>query len=294
MDGVIEPGPPAVARRDLPTPAGSLALLDTGGPAGQPPVLLVPGFTGSKEDFALLLAPLAAAGHRAVAMDQRGQFESVGPDDPGAYTVDALAADVLAVLADLAGPADLARRNGRPAHLVGHSFGGLVARAATLARPDAVASLVLLGSGPSAIGGSRRQRMEALAPLLTTGGMAAVYEGMEKLAAGDGRQADAPPELKAFLRRRFLASSPVGLQAMGEALRSEPDRVDALRATGVPVLVTHGAGDDAWLPAVQADMAGRLGARYVPIPACAHSPAVENPAGTMRTLLDFWSSVARG
>jgi pimeloyl-ACP methyl ester carboxylesterase len=287
MDGVIEPGPPAIARRDLPTPAGSLALLDTGGPAERPPVLLVPGFTGSKEDFALLLAPLAAAGHRAVAMDQRGQFESVGPDDPGAYTVDALAADVLAVLADLAGP------DRRPVHLVGHSFGGLVARAATLARPDAVASLVLLGSGPSAIGGSRRERMEALAPLLAIGGMAAVYEGMEKLAAGDGRQADAPPELKAFLRRRFLASSPVGLQAMGEALRSEPDRVDALRATAVPVLVTHGAGDDAWLPAMQADMAGRLGARYVPIPACAHSPAVENPAGTVRTLLDFWSSVAR-
>lgn len=288
MDGVIEPDRPAIVRRDLPTPTGPLALLDTGGPVDRPPVLLVPGFTGSKEDFALLLAPLAAAGHRAVAMDQRGQFESVGPADPGAYTVDALAADVLAVLADLAGP------DPRPAHLVGHSFGGLVARAATLARPDAVASLVLLGSGPSAIGGSRRERMEALAPLLATGGMAAVYEGMEKLAAGDGRQADAPPELKAFLRRRFLASSPVGLQAMGEALRSEPDRVNALRATGVPVLVTHGAGDDAWPLAVQADMAGRLGARYVPIPACAHSPAVENPPGTMRTLLDFWSSLARG
>src|SRR5215211_2486141 len=117
-----------MVRRDIAIPSGPIAALDSG-PAGGPasPALLVPGYTGSKEDFALLLRPLAAAGHRAVSVDQRGQFESLGPDDPAAYSLDALAADVRALLAVLAGA------RGRPVHLVGHSFGGLVARAATIA-----------------------------------------------------------------------------------------------------------------------------------------------------------------
>src|ERR687886_2556577 len=84
--------------------AGPLAALDTGGDGERGAVLLVPGFTGSKEDFAPLLRPLCAAGHRVVALDQRGQFESPGPHDPARYTVEALAADVLTVLAELAGP----------------------------------------------------------------------------------------------------------------------------------------------------------------------------------------------
>jgi len=282
---VVSEALPLVARRDLQTPAGPLALLEADGGADAPAVL-VPGYTGSKEDFALILAALAATGRRVVAMDQRGQFESPGPDDPAAYTVEALAADVRAVAADLAGP------HGWPVHLLGHSFGGLVTRGAVLADPSAVASLTLLDSGPAAISGERRTRMEALRPLLAEGGMAAVYEQLELLAAGDGDTGapQRPPELVAFLRRRFLASSPVGLQGMGDALGGEPDRVEALRETGVPVLVAYGAGDDSWSPAVQSDMAARLGARHAVIPEAAHSPAVENPAATIGILRGFWAA----
>jgi pimeloyl-ACP methyl ester carboxylesterase len=54
------------------------------------------------------------------------------------------------------------------------------------------------------------------------------------------------------------------------------------------VLVAHGADDDAWPPDVQREMAERLRARYAVISQCAHSPAVENPNGTVEVLLDFW------
>jgi pimeloyl-ACP methyl ester carboxylesterase len=286
---VSQPDPAPLVRRDIDTPTGPLAVLDTGPrPAAAGVALLVPGFTGSKEDFLGLLLPLAAAGYRVVTLDQRGQFESVGPADPAAYTVDALAADLCAVRAAVAEP------GAGPVHLLGHSFGGLVVRAATIADPAAVTSVTLLCSGPSGISGGRKARIEALAPVLAAGGMAAVYEGMERLAAGDARAAAAPPELREFLRRRFLASSPTGLQTMGEALLGEPDRVADLRATGVPVLVSHGVDDDAWPPPVQREMADRLGARYEVIPAAAHSPAAENPAATARLLLDFWSATTAG
>jgi len=271
--------PTSAATRFLPLPAGPVALLEAGPEQGQP-VLFVPGYTGSKEDFAPLLEPLAGAGFRAVAMDQRGQFQSPGVPDPAAYTVPALAADVLAVVDSL----------GAAVHVVGHSFGGLVGRAAVIERPAAFRSLALIGSGPSAIGGERRQRMDLLEPLLASGGTAAVYAVLEKYAEyADPTWAATPPPLKRFLKRRFIATDDLGLREMGNALRSEPDRVAELAATAVPVLVSYGEGDDAWPPPVQDAMAARLGACRAVIPGAAHSPAMDNPEGLLRALTDFWS-----
>jgi pimeloyl-ACP methyl ester carboxylesterase len=271
--------------RTFPGAAGPLAALDTGGEASLGTALLVAGYTGSKEDFAPILAPLAAAGVRAVAIDQRGQYESPGPDDPAAYSVDVLAGDVLLVAA-------LLRGEGRgPLHLLGHSFGGLVCRGAVLADPAAFGSLTLLGSGPSRLTGRRAQLLDHLAPLLEAGGVSLVHETMEQLAMTDPRARAVPAPTREFLSRRFLRNSGAGLRGMADAMLSEPDRVDELAATPVPVLVAHGEADDAWLPHVQADMARRLGARHEVIEGAIHSPAVENPARTVEVLLGFWSGV---
>jgi pimeloyl-ACP methyl ester carboxylesterase len=263
-------------------PGGPVAALevapDAGGDAG--PVVLVPGFTGSKEDFREVLAPLAAADHRAVAYDQRGQFASPGPDDASAYSVEALAGDLLALVDAL----DIG-----PVHVVGHSFGGLVARAAVLKRPEAVRSLVLLGSGPAALTGPRVEMLPLMRPLLEQGGMPAVVEAVDAFNAGDPRWLALPTSVQQFLRRRMLASSAAGLLAMADALTGEPDLVAELRATGVATLVCHGEGDDAWAPALQREMAERLGAPYVVVPGALHSPAVENPEATVQALIDFFA-----
>lgn len=259
----------------------TLAALETGDPAA-PVALLVPGFTGSKEDYLPVLPLLAQAGYRVVAVDQRGQFESPSPARPEAYRIPALAADLRAVVAEL---------GGGPAHLVGHSFGGLVARAAVIGQPAVAASLTLLGSGPGAITGPRAVALRAMRPVLERGGVSAVWAAMR---AAD--QTPYPPEMLEFLRRRFFASSPAGLREMGEQLLAEPDRVaelaGVLSAAGIPVLVAHGAADDAWAPSIQAEMTGRLGARYEIIENAQHSPAAQNPAGTAAVLAGFWSDTA--
>lgn len=252
----------------------------------RPDVLLVPGFTGSKEDFLPVLQPIAAAGHRATAIDQRGQLDSANglaaeQESEEAYQVPALAADLLDVVSTLAGPA----------HLVGHSFGGLVARAATLTNPSAVRSLTLLGSGPAAIPPPSAQRLVALRPLLESTGVAAVWAAVSALDAAEPGYVAPPPEVAEFLRHRYLAMPAACLGGMARGLLFEPDRVAELAALGVPVLVTHGATDDAWPPAVQCEMARRLGAQYAVVPDAVHSPAVENPAATAEILLDFWRSV---
>ena len=266
--------------------AGPLTALDTGGDGERGTVLMVAGYTGSKEDFAPLLRPLCAAGFRVVALDQRGQFESPGPDDPARYTVAELATDLVAVARQL-----LAETS-RGLHLLGHSFGGLVSRAAVLADPSAFASLTLLGSGPSRLVGPRTELLDHLSPLLDAGGVPLVQETLEQLAMTDPKAQEVPAPTREFLNRRFLANSAAGLRGMADAMTTEPDRVAELAATGVPVLVAHGVADDAWTPAAQAEMARRLGARYEVIPGAIHSPAIENPPRTLEVLQDFWSSVA--
>ena len=273
------------AHREFAGGAGSLAALDTGCGGATATVLLVAGFTGTKEDFAPLLRPLCAAGFRAVALDQRGQYESAGPDEDDAYTVDELAHDVVRV-----GRA-LRTEHGGPLHVVGHSFGGLVCRAAVLADPALFDSLTLLGSGPSKLVGHRAELLDHLAPLLAAGGVQLVSDTLDQLAMTDPRAQAVPEPTRAFLTRRFLRNSAAGLRGMADAMTSEPDRVAELADSGVPVLVAHGVADDAWTPEVQADMARRLGARHEVIDRAIHSPAVENPPRTLQVLLDFWSGV---
>jgi len=258
----------------LDVPGGPIAALSAGDPDA-PTALLVPGFTGSKEEFAPILEPLAAAGLRAVAIDLPGQYESSRRND---YSVAALAADVHAAAAVL----------GKPVHLLGHSFGGYVARAAVIAEPARFASLTLLGSGPAGIDGRRRALIEHLRPIQAEHGTAAVYEALTELdAAAPGYVAPTPAQ-EAFLRKRFLANDPAGLLAMGTAVIEEPDRVDELAATCVPLLVLTGVDDDAFPPDTQAEMAKRLGASYVEVPSAGHSPAVENPTATAAALISFW------
>jgi pimeloyl-ACP methyl ester carboxylesterase len=247
----------------------TLAYLEVGdGPA----VLLVPGYTGSKEDFGPLLAPLAEAGYRAIAVDLRGQLDSAGVGPLESYDPPGLAADLLALI-DALGLA--------PVHLVGHSYGGLVARAAVLAAPERFASLTLLCSGPAAIGGVRARLMGRLRGELVSGGVARVAALLTAAAGGE----------TSFETARFAASSSDALLGMGDALLAAPDQVEelgkALATAGIPVLVACGAADDAWAPAVQREMAGRLDAHFAEVPGAGHSPAVEAPERTAALLLEF-------
>jgi pimeloyl-ACP methyl ester carboxylesterase len=269
----------------LNTARGSFAVLDCPpchdtAPVGT--VLMVPGFIGSKEDFLPLLGPLSAAGYRAVAVDGRGQYESGGPTDEGAYAQAELAADVVAQTAAL---------GDGPVHLLGHSMGGLTARAAVLNTwPSAQpwASLTLMSSGPAAIEEGQQARIRLLGEVLPVLGKEAVWRELQKLE----ERAEAPPEVAAFLHRRWVTTTDAQLLTTGRQLIDEPDRVAELAAVPLPILVLSGTSDYAWPAPWQDDMARRLAARRVVIPGCDHSPNVEDPGATARALVAFWRSVA--
>lgn len=267
--------PPGVEASVVRTARGEVAVhrvrADGGGARGH--VLMVPGWTGSKEDFTPMLPLLADAGFDATAYDQRGQYETVA-DEADDFSLAGLATDAAALAAEV---------SAGPSHLLGHSFGGLVAQTAAVDHVGAWTSLSLLCTGPAALGSTPGRPLERLvAELDGPATMAEVFRALKGPALGVN-----PPAVEAFLLDRFERNSRTGLRAFTQHLVDAPDRVADVAATGLPVWVGRGAGDDAWPHAVQDDMAARLGTTVHVVAGADHSPAVENPVGLAAAWLPF-------
>ena len=248
--------------------------------------VLVPGFTGSKEDFIAVLPQLADQGVGALAFDQLGQYQSPGSDDPVDYDVDLLAADLSELVVEAT------RRRGRLGgpHLVGHSFGGLVTQAAVASGRVRPSSLTLLCSGPGALPEDRWAGLPSLAAALDQHDLATIWRIMREMEAAED-MVPPPPAVAAFLEDRWQANHPVQLRQVAQHLMCEPDRTEELAsvvADGLPTIVIWGEHDDAWPVAMQQTMADRLGATAVELPGLGHSPNAQDARATVRALLGAW------
>ena len=124
-------------------PGDRIHFLDWGG-AGEPGVLLIHGLAASSWVWAPVARRLIGA-RRTVAMDLRGHGLSDAPTDDGAYDLDVLADDVVAV-AEGSGLLEPAAVDARVT-LVGHGFGAIVAAAGAAALGERCARLVLVDGG---------------------------------------------------------------------------------------------------------------------------------------------------
>jgi pimeloyl-ACP methyl ester carboxylesterase len=273
--------PEGVQPTTISTGRGDFAALSAVPAVGTPlgTVLLVPGWTGSKEDFTPLVAELAGYGWRAYAIDQRGQYQTPGPDDPAAYELDELGLDLVAVSKELGGFSQL----------VGHSLGGLVGQAAVLADASVFSTLSLVCSGPSGFTDQNvRSQLELLAYGLENLPIEQVYDLKLEHDRKQPDWVEPPVDVAAFMRTKFTSNSPVGLASLTRRLVDAPDRVDQVAKSGVRAQVLSGATDDAWPLDAQQDLAERLGTRVQVIPDAGHSPAIEQPGTTARLLTDFF------
>lgn len=267
------------------------AVMHSGLDEAQDWVVLVPGFTGSKEDFIALPPLLAVHGVGLLTFDQIGQHESDGSEHPDDYALAMLAADLSALIDEAA------RRYGRSdkPHLVGHSFGGLVAQQAVSTMVVQPRSLVLLCSGPGALPPERHGPLPVLVEALPATDLGTLWrlkgEADERARARSMRVAAPSPSVEAFLEQRWMANHPVQLREFGRILLEQPAMTDAVAAVvqaGLPTSVLWGEHDDAWPISMQQALAQALGAQAIEIAGVGHSPNAEQPDALVAALLRAW------
>jgi pimeloyl-ACP methyl ester carboxylesterase len=233
---------------------------DEAGPAGAPLVVLIHG-SMDRSSGMLKLSRVLDGRYRVCRYDRRGYGRSIPPNGshPGPFTMDRQVADLVALMA------------GRPAVLVGHSYGGNVALAAAERHPHLVRAVAVYETPTSWL---------PWWPGTTPGSAAASTPGSPEEAAerfmrrmiGDARW-EGLPERTRSTRRREGAALVGELTDLRDHAPWSPGRIR------VPVLV--GVGDSAAGHHAQAMhwMADVIpGARLVVLADCRHDAPLSHPA----------------
>ena len=252
-----------------------------------PGLLLVHGFGGAKEDFADHVESLGAR-HRVVTFDHRGHGESDKPSEASAYSLDRMAADVVAV-ADGMG-FDTFR-------LLGHSMGGMVSRRVVLARPARIDALILMDTSPGPIPGLDPELAELGAGIMLDQG-----KGVLKPLLDEAGTLESPahlrllaerPEMVEYEERNWQTLSPMMWATMLREIVHQPDQLALLAGVRSPTLVIVGEQDTPFLGGSRA-MAGVVpGAELVVVRDAGHSPQLENPRPWFDALERFLAGIER-
>lgn len=250
------------------------------------PVLLVPGLSTPREVWSQI-APEVAKNHRVLLV----QVNGFGGDDVGANDqpaiLDGIVEDIHAYIAS---------HRLRPAAVVGHSMGGLVAMKLALAHPADVSKLMIVDSFPFAgvmfDPGATVDAVRPMAAMLKTK-MEAGYSGEAGQAAADATANGlaAKPSSRAQVRSWILAANPkVAAEAMAEDLTTDlrPD-IGKIAAAMTVVHPSTALGKDA--PATdsfyRAQFAGAKQTRFVAIPDSAHFIMLDQPDAFAAVVRDF-------
>jgi proline-specific peptidase len=267
------------------------------------PLLCLHGGPGMPHDYLEPLEALAASGRRVIFYDQLGCGHSDKPHDPSLWTVDLFVEEVGVVRRAL-GLDHL--------HLLGQSWGGMLALEYALTQPAGLASLIIASAGASMhqwVAELKRLRAE-LPP-----------EVQEILLRHEQAGTTGDPAYEAAMRvfdhRHFcrLASWPEYLNRAIEKSAAFPEvgnvltGSDAFDATGVnknwtvidrlgeirvPTLVTCGHYDLATPAMVETVHRGIDGSEWVVFEQSAHLPHAEEPERYLQVLNDFLSRVEAG
>ena len=264
------------------------AVLHAGMASSSAWALLIPGFTGSKEDFIALPPHLESAGFGMVTFDQIGQHESWGSDDPEDYELHALANDVQQIM-------EYAQqrfgRSDQP-HLVGHSFGGLVAQQYLTADHPMPRSFIAFCTGPGALPTNRWGALPDLVDALPHTDLAALWDRKLEIDA-QNNVAQPPHEVQEFLASRWMRNHPRQLKQFAHILMEQPSFVAPMTQVandGLPITVMWGEHDDAWPIPIQRDMANAWHAPAIELAGLGHSPNAEDPALTAEAWVTVWRS----
>jgi pimeloyl-ACP methyl ester carboxylesterase len=265
------------------------------GPAGASRLLVLHGGPGAHHDYLLPQLLRLAERRDCVFYDQRGGGRSK-LDTLAPVTWRTQVDDLAAVADALVGDA--------PLHLVGYSWGALLALLYALEGARTPASLTLIDPAPL----SRAYRQQFEAEFARRAQSPAVQAMRAELQASGLRERD--PD--AYRQRAFELSvagyfhdptrardlTPFRVtgrvqQSVWESL-GDFDLVPRLGAVACPTLVVHGRQDPIPLASSEAAAAAIPGAQLAVIEECGHVPYVEQPGALFAAVLPFLDDVVRG
>ena len=267
------------------------------GDPADPPVLLVMGLNAQMtvwpEDFC---RQLAGRGHRVIRFDNRDVglstwFDQFPPGDPveafltflGGGTVESTYA--LSDLADdAAGLLDALGLDS--VHVVGASFGGMIAQRVAMGHPDRVRSLTSIMSMPRIIPMDLEVLLSLQAPDVDPSDREAIADAevaAARLYAGAGFAFDEVGARERSLANQERAWHPDGGVRQAFAALADEDRRPGLAEVMVPSLVIHGTEDPLVVPQGGQETADALpGAELVWIEGMGH----EMPEAAWPQILD--------
>ncbi len=258
---------------------GSLDVAYAEAGSGEPPLVLVHGFTGSRDDFADLLPALGRL-QRTLTPDNRGHGGTTNPGE--GYTLEQLRDDLLGFLDAL----DIARCD-----LLGHSLGGMVALRLALEAPARLRSLILMDTAPGPIGTMPRPILEAGARIAREHGMAALAAGMRASppfarSAAAKRAAEEMGEERYWSRieAKLLAMDPEAFAQLSVVLADQDPVTARLGEISCPTLVVVGEEDHPFLEPSRTLAEAIPDAELRVIRGAAHSPQMENPTAWLEAL----------
>jgi pimeloyl-ACP methyl ester carboxylesterase len=241
------------------------------------PLVLAHGFGGSARNFRPQVRGLQS-GHRLVLFDLRGHARSEAPDDPAAYTLDALASDCSRAMESVG----VAR-----AVVGGLSLGAAAGLELALARPERLRGLVLASFPAFATSG------QGLASIASRFASAIDTHGLEAAGAEFvwGPRSGLDARSAALVRQGFLEHSPAALAHM---LRGVIDRLPTLEGWGsrlegltVPTCIVSGGADVGSLTAGRSLAEIIPHARHAVIPSAGHVVNLERPREFNKIISEF-------
>jgi 2-succinyl-6-hydroxy-2,4-cyclohexadiene-1-carboxylate synthase len=244
--------------------------------SGTRPLVLLHGFTGTRQDFATQVGALAEQG-RVIVPDLRGHGDS-GRSEPADYTLDHLETDLVGLLDVL----DVARCD-----LLGHSMGGMVALRAVLGAPERFGSLVLMDTAPGPLPWVDCEQLALASRVALEAGMPTLASILRARAKDDPERGEPDRRLEAswgderfwqWRESRIAAMDPHAYAAFGLALVEQDDVTSRLGSIGVPTTVLVGELDREFRAPAE------LLAREIPdsflvvLAEAGHQPQLEAPA----------------
>jgi pimeloyl-ACP methyl ester carboxylesterase len=220
--------------------------------------------------------------YRLILPDLRGHGASASP--AGAYTMDAMADDVLELLDALQLTA--------PVVLGGVSLGGYVALSLMERYPSRFRGLILMNTRAEADTPEAAQaRADLVRQIEAANDVRPVVDAMLPRVLSAATRAERP-EVVSRVRSMMEASSPRGVAGTLRGMAARPDRTATLGRIGVPTLVLFGADDPITPPDVARTLSSAIpGSRQVLIEGAGHLAPIERPDATNQACLEFLAAL---